>query len=444
MASASDPAQPSAPLDDHSESLIYDSEQAWETARPTVRVLMAALFYQGYAGSIVAIASPWIARSFGLDESAVARVFAWLAIASFGSLALSRMADRVGRRRVLIWSTAAMPVCALGAALSTNLALFIAFEIALNAFIGAAAASSIVMLAEALPIARRATGQSMAGFAAALGSAVCVVAMPALAGYGWSWRWMLAGAVPAIVFLPRMARAIPESERWQLAARAGSAAAGTRFYDVFIPLYRRRSVTMIICTLLGAIVSEGMSSWSYFHAVSVVGMSAGAASTMMILGGGLGLFGFPAGAWSSERLGRVPTVVGSGVAVAGGVLLFYWGPPTGFAQPFLWLCAAFLLLNFLSNAVTVATNSAATELFPTALRGTMLGWFALIGAIGSLLAEGTIAVLTRRLGQASVVVGWLALLAVPSAILFGILIDETRGLSLDAAANENAFRASRQ
>jgi len=423
--------------------LIYDTEQAWAVARPTVRVLMAALFYQGYAGSIITIAAPWIARSFGLDEAAVARVFAWVAIAAFGSLALSRMADRVGRRRVLIWSTAAMPVCALGAALSTNLALFIAFEIALNTFIGAAAASSIVMLAEALPIARRATGQSMAGFAAALGSAVCVVAMPPLAANGWSWRWMLAGAAAPIVFLPRMARAIPESARWQLAAQAG-AAADTRFYDVFIPLYRKRSVTMITCTLLGAIVAEGMGSWSYFHAVSVVGMSAGAASAMMILGGGLGLLGFPAGAWSSEQFGRVPTAVGSGLVVAGGVLLFYWGPPAGYTHVFLWLCTSFLLLNFLSNAVTVATNSAATELFPTALRGTMLGWFALIGAIGSLLAEGTIAILTRRLGQASIVVGWLALLAVPSAILFGMLIDETRGLSLEVAANEDAFRASRQ
>ncbi len=438
-----DASLPPASQDDQAESLIYDSEEAWAAAQPTVRALMGALFYFGYVGSIVAIAAPWIGRSFRLDESAIARVFAWLAIAAFGSLALSRMADRAGRRRVLIWSTGAMPACALGAALSTNLALFIAFEIALNAFIGAAGAVSIVMLAETLPIARRATGQSMAGFAAALGSAVTLLAMPALAAYGLSWRWVLGAAGGAFVFLPRMARAIPESRRWKLAAHEGEGA-GTRFYDVFVPLYRRRSVTMIVCTLFGAIVSEGMSSWGYFHAVSVVGLSAGSASAMMILGGGLGLFGFPAGAWSAERFGRVPTVVGSGIAVAGGVLFFYWGPPAGYAHAFLWLCASFLFLNFVSNAATVATNASATELFPTALRGTMLGWFALIGAIGSVSAEGTVAILARRLGGASTVVGWLALLAVPTSVLFGIFIDETRGLSLDAAANENAFRELRR
>ena len=442
MALSPDPSQPLAPQDDPAESLLYDSEEAWAAAQPTVRVLMIALFYQGFAGSIVAIASPWIGRSFRLDESAIARVFAWLAIASLGSLALARMADRAGRRRVLIWSTGAMPACALGAALSTNLALFIGFEIALNAFIGAAASVSIVILAEALPIARRATGQSMAGFAVAMGSAVTIVAMPALAAYGLSWRWMLAAAAGAIVFLPRMASAIPESGRWQLAAREGEAA-GARFHEVFAPLYRRRSVTMIVCALFGSIVGEGMGSWSYFHAVSVVKLSAGAASAMMILGGGFGLLGFPAGAWSAERFGRVPTVVASGIAIAGGVLFFFWGPPAGYAQAFPWLCASFLFLNFVNNVATVAMNSSATELFPTALRGTMIGWFALIGAIGTLSAEGTISILARRLGGASVVVGWLAMLAVPASILFGIFIDETRGLSLGAAANEDAFRELR-
>ena len=442
MTPSADPSHPLAPTDGSAESLLYDSEEAWAAAQPTVRVLMAALFYLGFAGSMVAIATPWIARSFRLDESAIARVLAWLAISSFGSLALARMADRAGRRRILIWSTGAMPACALGAALSTNLALFIAFEIALNAFIGAAAAVSIVMLAEALPIARRATGQSMAGFALTTGSAVTLLAMPALAAYGLSWRWMVGAAAGAIVFLPRMTSAIPESGRWKLAAQEGEAA-GTRFYDVFVPLYRKRSVTMIVCALFGSIVGEGIGSWGYFHAVSVVGLSAGSASAMMIVGGGIGLLGFPAGAWSSERFGRVPTVVASGIAVAAGVLFFFWGPPAGYVHPFPWLCASFLFLNFVNNSATVAMNASATELFPTALRGTMLGWFALIGAIGSLSAEGTISILARRLGGASAVVGWLAMLAVPTSILFGIFIDETRGLSLDAAANEDAFRELR-
>jgi hypothetical protein len=32
-------------------------------------------------------------------------------------------------------------------------------------------------------------------------------------------------------------------------------------------------------------------------------------------------------------------------------------------------------------------NSAGTEVFPTTIRGEMMGWFSLIGAVGSLTAQ---------------------------------------------------------
>src|SRR5205807_1319127 len=165
-----------------------------------------------------------------------------------------------------------------------------------------------------------------------------------------------------------------------------------------------------------------------------------AASALMFIGGGVGLVGFPIGAWAAERIGRVPTVVTCGIGVAAGAILYYWGPPAHFAYPVLWLGATFLLLNLVNSATTVASNAAVTELFPTALRGTMFGWFTLITAIGSLGAETTISALAARLGSLSIVVGYLAMLAVPSSILFGILIDETQGMSLDEASKEDAFR----
>jgi len=417
---------------------LYDTEAARARARPVLLLAMAMLFYQGYVAAILPIASPWVAKSFGLDQSAIAAVFAWLALAYLGALALSRMADKAGRRRVMLWSMTAMPICALGAAQSSHLALFVLFAILLNAFGGAALTSAIVVVAEVLPIARRAQGQSYAGLAVASGSGLCVVIMPILDGYAISWRWLLWIAGAFIVIGPVLAFALPESPRWEHAAEAGDTARA-RFYDIFVPRYRKRSTALTICTMFATLCSEGTTSWGYFHAVSVVGLSATAASVMMTLGGGLGMIGFPAGAWSAERFGRVPTVVGSGIAVAGGGLLFFWGPPTGFAWPAFWLCVTYCLLNVVSNAVTVATNASFTELYPTALRGTTMGWFALIGAGSSLTAESTISTLAKPMGGLSKVVGWLGLLAIPGAILFGLTIDETQGLSLEKAANEEAF-----
>lgn len=70
------------------------------------------------------------------------------------------------------------------------------------------------------------------------------------------------------------------------------------------------------------------------------------------------------------------------------------------------------------------------------MRGTMMGWFAFIAAIGSVSSEAAIALLTVPMGGLSTVVGYLALLGIPSAIIFGIAIEETRGLSLEVAARE--------
>ncbi|MGH7934091.1 MAG: hypothetical protein ACREQN_13140, partial [Candidatus Binataceae bacterium] len=103
----------------------------------------------------------------------------------------------------------------------------------------------------------------------------------------------------------------------------------------------------------------------------------------------------------------------------------------------LWLGVAHLWYSSMGNAVITASNAAVTELFPTALRGTIIGWLTIVVAIAAVVAQATIAALAAPLGGLSVVVGYLALLSVPSAIVWGLFIDETRGLSLEAAAGED-------
>jgi hypothetical protein len=94
--------------------------------------------------------------------------------------------------------------------------------------------------------------------------------------------------------------------------------------------------------------------------------------------------------------------------------------------------------------MTVGANSAATELFPTALRTTMIGWQAITAAVFSMITQIVIAALIGPLGGLTKVVGYFALLGIPSAIIFGLFIDETRGLSLEIAAREDAWSEMQQ
>jgi MFS family permease len=420
-----------------------DSAAAVSAARErmTVVALVAMLFYQGFAASIVSVAAPWVAASFKLDGAGVARLFAWISLSALGALALSRMIDRHGRRRMILWCVAAIPVCCIGTALSTNFAAFTAFQIALYAVLGAAGAGCVVMLSEELPIARRARGQSFGGLAGSVGAGFCVFLMPIFVAYGWSWRWMFVISAAGVAILPAMARLLPESERWELSDAAGITTR-SRFYDVFQPLYRKRSITMIVCALAGAISTTAANAFGYYHAVSVVGLSAAAASTMTIVAGGLGLVGFPFGAWAAERFGRVPTVVGFGIFITAGHLWFFWGPPVHFAWPLMWLAGGYGWFNLCDNGGSVASNAASTELFPTPLRGTMIGWFAIVGAIGAVISNAAVAMLANAMGGLSIVVGALSIIGIPAAILFGLVIDETRGMSLEMSAKESDFTPS--
>jgi MFS family permease len=54
--------------------------------------------YQGFTMGINGTASPWIAADFNLNQSGIARLFAWIALASIGALILTGIADRRGRR----------------------------------------------------------------------------------------------------------------------------------------------------------------------------------------------------------------------------------------------------------------------------------------------------------------------------------------------------------
>ncbi|MBV8054265.1 MAG: hypothetical protein JO071_03385 [Deltaproteobacteria bacterium] len=107
--------------------------------------------------------------------------------------------------------------------------------------------------------------------------------------------------------------------------------------------------------------------------------------------------------------------------------------------PLIWLLTAYCWFKVASGVMTVGANSAATELFPAALRATMIGWQGITAAAFSMLAQVIVAALIGPLGSVTQVIRYLALLGIPSAALFGLFIDETLGLPLEVAAKEAAW-----
>ncbi|MGA9723659.1 MAG: MFS transporter [Candidatus Binatus sp.] len=407
-------------------------------ASTTVGAIVILLLYQGYTLSIVGIASPWIAKSFALDEGKLARLFAWMAISAFGSLLLARLADRVGRRLVILTALVLAPLFCAGAALAPTANAFAACEIMVSALLGGSVSSAIVLLAEELPGKQRARGQAAAALASAIGGVLGYLIIPALLAWNYSWRWLLAPSVAGVLLVVPVAMMLPAQSKWS-SARSSGTATRSHIYDIFHPIYRRRSIALLSCAALDTIAGTAVNGWLYFQAVSILGLSPVAASTLVVTGMGVGMIGFPLGAWTSERFGRVPTVAYVGGAAWLGAFAFYVGPPPFVQWPFMWLVVVYCWFKVATDVMTVGANSAATELFPAALRTTMIGWQGITAAAFSMLAQVLIAALIGPLGGLAHVIRYFALLGIPSAIIFGLFIDETRGLTLEQAALEEQW-----
>ena len=394
------------------------------------RWVLAILALQAFTLSVNGVAAPWIMQSFHLDQSSLARLFAWISVSSIGALVLTRLFDVIGRFRLLRWCVFASSFGSIGAALSRSLKAFTLCEILLDATASAAIAAAIVVVAEKLPVAERATGQSLVGIAVRVGSGFSIALMPLLAYAGYSWRWLL-----VLAALPSLGLYLIEGTRDEITelqpAVANRNRADNALSDLLRPRYRRRAITLVVSALLSGIAITSGKTWIYFHTVSVVGSPPAAASLMLLIAGGLALTGYPLGAASCERFGRVPTVSGFALVLAMGSVWSFWGPPSTFRHPLLWLGAGFSCFGMATNATSVGANSSATELVPGGLRTTMMGCRAFAGAIGEVTGQGIVAALAPRLGGISNVVGYLGLFAIGVSLLFVFFIEESRGMALE-------------
>lgn len=431
---ATTPAGSEAPSAD---SVAAGSGESVREIFAIISAIVILLVYQGYTLSIAGIASPWISRTFALNQSKLAELFAWMSLSAFGSLALARWADRVGRRRIILLGLLLSPLLSLASAAAGGPVSFAIYQILIAALLGGSVTSAIALLAEELPVNQRARGQAAAATASAVGGVLGYFIIPVLLKLGYSWRWLFAPSVAGIALLLPVARMLPETQ-WA-EQRSKGTITKSRIYDVFNVIYRRRALALISNAALATVAGTAVNGWLYYEAVSIIGLSPTKASTLVVTGMLVGMLGFPIGAWTSERFGRVPTVTYFGGAAWLGAIAFYWWPNVSFAWPMVWLTSIYCWFKVGSGIMTVGANAAATELFPAALRSTIMGWQMIVGALFSMLAQAMIAALIAPLGGLTNVIGYLALLGLPSALIFGLFIDETRGLPLKVAAKEDEW-----
>lgn len=175
----------------------------------------AALFSDGYDTAAMGYVAPSLSNLWALKPGALGPVFgAGLGGLTVGALVLGPIADRVGRRWMIILSTALFGICSLLTPLiATDLDSLFWIRFVTGLGLGGLTPNAVSLSSEYAPARLRSTlvMTMFVGFVAgsALGGGIASYLIPA---FGWESVFYFGGAVP-VLLVPVLWVAMPESIR---------------------------------------------------------------------------------------------------------------------------------------------------------------------------------------------------------------------------------------
>src|SRR6201998_314172 len=178
-------------------------------------ICAAVLFLDGFDTQAIGYVAPALAKEWYLGKGALGPVFsAGLFGLMIGALVFGPLADRVGRKRIIIFSTVAFGIGAFATAFAQDITTLLVIRFLTGLGLGGAMPNAIAVTAEYNPQRRRATMVmiTFCGFSvgAALGGFLAADLIPR---FGWRSVFIVGGIAPLLV-VPALAWRLPESVRF--------------------------------------------------------------------------------------------------------------------------------------------------------------------------------------------------------------------------------------
>jgi MFS family permease len=337
-----------------------------------------AMFFENYDLGMFGNALPQIAASFGLDKAQLGEFTSAVRFGALPAFLLLPLADRIGRRRLLLLAIAGMSLGSCATAFVQTPTQFVLAQIATRTFIAAAAVTSIVVVSEEFPAANRGWGIGMLGGVGAIGYGAGALVYGLVGHVPFGWRALYAIGLLPLAILPSLRRGMQETARFAAASASRPAAELSFSLRPIAELVRRHPRRTIAIALVGVLANAGTGPSFMFISEflqSERGWTPGAFAALSVVFGAFAIIGNPVAGRLGDRFGRR--------AVAAGVLaLFPLASLAFFAGPAATVALPWTMMVFLSMANTVCVRALATELFPTTLRGTGAGTLALVETLG--------------------------------------------------------------
>src|SRR6476646_8443601 len=141
----------------------------------------AVLFLDGFDTQAIGYVAPALAKEWGLSKAALGPVFsAGLFGLMIGALVFGPLADRIGRKKIIIFSTLAFGIGTLATSFIADVNTLLAIRFLTGLGLGGAMPNAVAMTSEFSPHRRRATMVMIMFCGFSVGAALCGLMAAAL------------------------------------------------------------------------------------------------------------------------------------------------------------------------------------------------------------------------------------------------------------------------
>ncbi|WP_333495482.1 MFS transporter [Kluyvera sp. CHPC 1.251] len=396
-----------------------------------------AVALDGFDTAIIGFIASDLVQEWGVQKSDLGPVMsAALVGLAVGALTAGPMADRIGRKKVLVLSILVFGGFSLITAFATSLTQLTVLRFLTGLGLGAAMPNAATLMSEYAPERRRALlvnlmfvgfpiGSSMGGFISAW----------MIPHYGWQSVLVLGGVMPlvlavALIFLlPESARylavknrsqqqignilrriaALPENTRFVL-QEAGQVKEQSALGVIFSPRYLVGTIMLCLTYFMGLLIFYLLTSWLplLIRETGATLSQASVITALFPLGGGIGVL----------VLGALMDKINPNKVVAVGYLLTgIFVCLVGFSTSNLVLMGVMVFIaGTIMNGAQSSMPALAAGFYPTQGRATGVAWMLGLGRFGGILGAFSGAFLMQAELSFKTIFALLAIPAVLSAI----------------------------